>query len=344
MNADNNSVQIRIRVVFLVTALPGVACGVGDYTRQLANSLREAGISAEVEELPAWNLRSLAFLVGKYGRRNDTILHLQYPTLGMGRSPVPALLPIFFRHGRLFLTLHEFDQFNVMRKFYILLFKLLTDAVIFTNERERGIFHRFFPWRRKDGHVIPIGNNIDVVAPAVRKRRRLIYFGQIVAGKGLEDFLEVVARLRIRGNPISCAIIGTVPDATSAIARAVHAAVQTHGVTVLEGLPADEVSRELQSSTVAFLPFPDGITDRRGSALACLKHGLAIVTYHSSLSPDWLRRVTYGVSGPDEALICIERLLAEELAPVPEPEVLALGLAQRAWSAIAMAHIHLYCG
>ncbi|SEH32663.1 glycosyltransferase [Magnetospirillum fulvum] len=334
-----------IRVIFLITTQPGTACGVGDYTHQLANSLRQAEIEVEVVELPAWTLRTLALLVRVYRSNSDTILHWQYPTLGMGKSPAPAFLPVFFPRRRVFLTLHEFEQFNALRKIYILLFKLFTNSVVFTNEHERKVFHRFFPWRGGDGHIIPIGNNIDVAAfGGVVRRQRLIYFGQIIDGKGLEAFIDVVERLRGRGNSVPCAIIGTVPDAESAIARVVRSAAEAFDITLFEGLPADAVSRELQASSVAFLPFPDGISDRRGSALACLKHGLAVVTCHSHLTPDWLRRTTYGVTDPDGALACIEHLLAEDWPLIPEPEALAEGLAQREWSEIAAAHLRLYHG
>jgi hypothetical protein len=103
-------------------------------------------------------------------------------------------------------------------------------------------------------------------------------------------------------------------------------------------LTSDEVSKELARSSHAYLPFPDGITDKRGSALACLKHGVAVLTTHSEQTPDWLRVATTHCPAPLDAANFV---MAPEL-PRIDAAVLAEGLAEREWPAIAERHLCLY--
>ena len=335
-----------MRVVYFVAVRPGQKCGVADYTHQLAQAVTQQGIDARVEELPAWSIPALRRLTKTYGGEEATIFHLQYPSLGMGKSCAPALLPMVFPRRRVFITFHEFEQFNPVRKLYFLFSSFLNGNFIFTNEHERHIVSRFLPWRANTSHIIPIGNNIAVFPVGNEMgrmhRRRLIYFGQIAPDKGIEEFLQTVEHLRRQNDDIPCSIIGALLDPNSEIARKVRDVSNAYQIDCLFNLPSEDVSKELQKASIALLPFPEGVSDKRGSALVCLKHGLAVITRHSDLTPSWWRETTHGVENYQSAARAVEDILAGRKQKVPQPSTLTDALSEREWSNIARSHLAMY--
>ena len=186
------------KVVFIVSGAAGNYCGVGDYTQLLANSLQKEGFGTVIERPATWTFQALAALRQKYARQEGVCFHLQYPSFGMGKSLSPAALPLF--RAPVFLTLHEFECFNVLRKLALASYALGGNRIILTNDYERGVFNRYFPFSSSKTETIPIGTNIAppaTVNPA--RRNRLIYFGQIRAEKGVEFFVETVKSLRASG-------------------------------------------------------------------------------------------------------------------------------------------------
>ena len=331
-----------LKVVYIVTSDANRPCGVADYTAQLAHSLVQCGVDAVVENLPTWSFGNVLRLIRRYRANDDVIFHIQYPSLGMGASPAAGMLPWLAARRSVFVTLHEFELFNPVRKAFFLPFSL-TGNVVFTNDHERARFTKFYPWAT-EAAVIPVGNNIG--RPQDRfedaDRRRLVYFGQIAPWKGIEEFLDTVQLLRDSGVAIGCAIVGADLDPASEISRKVAAAAADLAIERLYDLSARDVSRELSRSMIALLPFPGGVSDKRGSALACLAHGLAVVTRHSELTPAWWRKTTYSSDGASDSARTVERLLSGELGRTPDPVALEQALAEREWSSIAQAHIATY--
>jgi glycosyltransferase involved in cell wall biosynthesis len=81
-------------------------------------------------------------------------------------------------------------------------------------------------------------------------------------------------------------------------------------------LPARSLSSHLAACDILALPFPDGVSTRRTSAMAALAHGLAVVTTEGRLSePLWAEsRAVELVAAGDLDAMCeaIERLLADD--------------------------------
>ena len=334
-----------MKVVYLVTTQENQQCGVVDYTKQLAGAVKNGGSDTHIEVLSSWSLRTLKDLKKKYARDKDTVFHLQYPSLGMGKSPAPALLPLVFGGKRVVVTLHEFEQFNLIRKMYFFITALTDARFIFTNEYERQNFLRFFPWAKKKSALIPIGNNISVVPyDGGSSETRVIYFGQIAPDKGIEEFLEMVAHLRAKGNDIPCLIMGALLDPSSALAVAVQQAAKEHNIECLYNLSSENVSKELQKSSIAFLAFPEGISDKRGSALACLTHGLSVITKHADLTPEWWKETTYHAQTHEEAADIIETIVSGEgkMEAEQSKTVLRKALKNRKWGHIAEKHMPMY--
>ncbi len=331
-----------VKIVFVVACPQGGMCGVGDYTERLAAALRESGAPVAVEFLKTWSFGAVRQLRRAHGKDRGTIIHLQYPSLTMGKSPAPALLPLMFRN--VFVTLHEFRIFSLSRKLLLFPYSVRARGIIFSNAEERSSFRRFFRTGEDALHVMPIGMNIPRShSPALSQRReKLIYFGQIAPNKGIETFLETVKILRAGESDLDVSLVGAVIESSRSFAEHVRKVAADHDISLKLDLTPEAVSTELGGATLALLPFPEGVSNKRGSALACLDHGVTVLTVHSGLTPDWLRRTTYPISSPDDAAARITELTEGKAPRAREPDVLAHELAARDWAEIGRAHVELY--
>jgi glycosyltransferase involved in cell wall biosynthesis len=332
------------RATLVVTAKPGARCGVSDYTEKLRTIIGERGLDVRVERLPTWSVRGLLRL-WRQGAGRRSVLHVQYPSMNLGKSPAVALAPVLVGGARLYLTLHEFTIFNRVRKYYFLTFALSRATVIFSNEFERRAFEAFFPVRRCRTLVVPIGSNIAVGRPDVPSEAReptLVYFGQIGPDKGLEDFLAVAERLRAGGERLAVAVIGSPSGPDCPVFREVSARAERLGIRLVLNAEPEQVSDELSRARVALLPFPDGVSEKRGSALACLEHGLAVVTTHSAKTPDWLAAATVPHVSVEATAEAVRALASAEGHRAALAGRDPGALRARTWPSIAERHLALY--
>jgi len=173
-----------------------------------------------------------------------------------------------------------------------------SDAVIVTNDEDRSRLSD--PQRPISNlHVIPIGSNIDPKLAgefdrAIERARRGIqpaefvlgYFGFFNLSKGGSDLMHALKALSDQGLPVKLLLIGGrtgSSDPTNAeYAVQVEKLIDSLGVTdrvIATGfLEPPEVSRALLTCDVMVLPYVDGASLRRGSLLAAITHGRAIVT------------------------------------------------------------------
>jgi glycosyltransferase involved in cell wall biosynthesis len=323
-----------VRIVHVLAGRPDNRCGILDYTNRLVEALANLKSDTERVLVNRWSLNETLRIARAH---RGEIVHVQYPSMDMGKAPWWALLG--FLCGRTVVTLHEYRIFSTARKLYCLPVAVMAKQIVFSNSEERRAFLAWYPFAARSSTVIPVGNNIPVDAtPQNNRPRRLIYFGQIGEKKGLEQVIEAVAALRAQGSDIPVAFVGAVVDPTSPIIEFVRAGAAKYAIDLRLNLNSEEVSRELLQASHAYLPFPDGITDKRGSALACLQHGVAVLTTHSEQTPDWLRAATTNCAGPLDAA---SHVMAPEL-PEIDAEALAAGLAEREWPAIAERHLSIY--
>ncbi len=315
-------------------------CGVADYTYRLASAMEALGADVVLDEPKTWSLEAVRDLRRRHGGGADTVFHLQYPSLTMGNSLSPAALPLLL--PRLFTTLHEFRIFSVPRKLIFASHGLLARGIVFSNAAERDVFRRWNPWSGSRLAVIPIGNNIARIGGRIPGPERLVYFGQISRNKGIDIFLETAGRLRASGNPVEIRMIGAMTDTDPDFQALVNGSVEKYGVVKRLSLPAEEVSAELNAATLALLPFPDGVSDKRGSALAALDHGVTVLTTHSRTTPGWLRAVTHSVASSEDAAATLSALIDGSARRVKSPELLEQEMHARDWREIARRHLELY--
>jgi glycosyltransferase involved in cell wall biosynthesis len=149
---------------------------------------------------------------------------------------------------------------------------------------------------RKDVQVIPVGSNIPQAsiseADRVRLRNQLLGEGKdlLVAGFGsrhdrdIPSILFGVGRLKGQWSPKLIWIGGGVPNMEHR--RRIDLALQVSGLE--EGdiawtgeLTHPEVSRLLSVCDIVTLPFVDGVSTRRTSAVTAIQHGLPLLTTRS---------------------------------------------------------------
>ena len=177
------------------------------------------------------------------------------------------------------------------------------DGVIVCNPRDKRILEdRVLPFwvngSRPEVRIIPIGTNIPLVpisSQEVRKYRQrlgwsagdmvLVCFGFIQEAKGVGDLLAMFEHLA-RGNArVRLLILGAAPSWEPEYANNYQSlidAMQHSGRVVWKRyLPHEEVSAWLQCSDLAVLPFQQGASLNRGTLVACIDHGLPVLTTQS---------------------------------------------------------------
>jgi glycosyltransferase involved in cell wall biosynthesis len=315
-------------------------CGVGDYTAHLSGALQQAGVQVEVVSEGNWRLSRVASLLRLVRRIAADIVHLQYPTAGFGRKLGPQGLAMALPGV---VTIHEASNSHVLRRLSLYPFALRAKHMIFTSNEERTFALRWAPWVRGSSSVIPIGSNVKAIrSDAPRDLREIVYFGLIMPHKCLDEVLALAEMLGKSGSAFRLRMVGSHRPEHAAYAAELRR--KSRGLPVLwdEDLSAPEISSRLAAAQIAYLPFPDGATERRGSLKAVLESGMAVVTNRGKGTPGDLEAVVKFAASPFEAYAAIR-----ELAAKPE-EAAELGNRARdyarrwSWEAIARSHLAVY--
>lgn len=244
--------------------------------------------------------REVSRLVGAVG---PDVVNVQYQTAAYGLHPAINLLPLLERRVPVVTTFHDlrvpylFPKAGPLRAWANLALARASAATIVTNVQDREELARHAGLR--PAHLIPIGSNVTPAGGAGRdaaaSRERwgipagavvLCYFGFLNASKGGDDLVEALHLLRGRGVDAVLLMIGGAVGASDPTNRAyldgVRRRIEERGLgghVVWTGyLEPAGVSEAFGCSDVCVLPYRDGASYRRGSLMAALAHGMAIVT------------------------------------------------------------------
>ena len=204
------------------------------------------------------------------------------------------------------------------------------------------MFARRFPGRSGADLTIEIGSNIPAATGAVPQPGRVAYFGLIAPAKGIEAFLDLCELARAAASSLTFELIGAIPDRHRRYAETIMQRAAVCGVQLSIDLSNENAARRLAASAIAYLPFPDGATGKRGTLAAALVNKLIVITRHSSLTPDWIRSATFDAKTPEESLALVMRLSAN---PQQREEAARRSLSTAArfrWQIIAQRHRELY--
>lgn len=329
-----------MRIIFITGSYPPDTCGVGDYTYRLAQALQACGVTIDIVSQEKWSVENSLNIVRRLNGYRADIVHIQYPTVGYGFGLAPQAVSLLYG---CVVTLHEVSQTHILRRLALYPFTVRSKHVIFTSSHEQHYALQWAPWLKNRSSIIPIGSNI--VGANVEEKgggNEIVYFGLIRPNKGLEDVVQLASLIKDNCKPFSIRIIGKPhPDSMEYYNR-LRLRTKTLPVLWCVGSTDDETTDLLSHAKIAYVPYPDGVSERRGSLLALLANGNAVITTRGAQTPPALGDVVSFVQSPREALALAEKIFTDEEL---RKQYLAKGRAYAAnfeWSRIASRHVEIY--
>ncbi len=294
---------------------PPMPGGVGHFTRILARRMQAQGHAVrllsrtgstcddlEITGIPGWGLKHVA-QIQTWAKDNDfDIINLQFQTAAFDMSPWIHFLPAML-DAPLVTTFHDlrhpylFPKAGPLRDWTVRQLASSADGLIVTNPEDDNRLAQV-----SQRALIPIGSNIlreaaseqaSIVAKA-RWREGLAdattligHFGFLQASKGIDNLLDALAQLRAEGQDARLLFIGGQDNAVHASANASYRESLAGRIKQLGleeaiswtgYLQEADVSACLQALDIVALPYLDGASYRRGSLMAAIHHGCAILT------------------------------------------------------------------
>ena len=268
----------------------------------------DSSTSASVHPIiRSWRLSCWKQIACFLAAMSPDIVHIQYQAAAYDLTAWINWLPWRLRLGRVkprvVVTFHDlrvpyiFPKAGPLRRWSVLALARYADVVITTNAEDEAALRRY-AWAT---HVrrVPLGSNIEPQPPAGYQRSTwrqqrgvedstllLAYFGFLNPSKGGEDVILVLDRLVRRGFDARLLMIGGQVGDVDATNRAyleqVRALIRLHHLedrVVWTGhLEAEEVSAALLAADVVVMPYRDGVSFRRTTFIAALRHGCPVVT------------------------------------------------------------------
>ncbi|HEX9464982.1 MAG TPA: glycosyltransferase family 4 protein [Alphaproteobacteria bacterium] len=330
-----------MHVGLICGSIPSVRCGVADYSRLLADALEVAGIRITRLDGSDWSLRALHRMLKRADRQGCDALHIQYPAMGFGWSLVPHAIGYFARVPTV-VTLHEFDLSVLPRKISIAAFAGGVRHLVFTTDRERAAFVRRMSWVSPRTSIVPIGSNVPFLAPCPPTEPVIACFGQVKANRGWEAFIELARHAQAGGRNYRFRMIGSAIPGQQEYLATLRRSTANLPIDWQLDMAPDRVAVALSTATLAYLPYPDGVSARRGSLLAAMGNGLPIVTSSGAACPPELKEIVHLVHGTSEALGRVDAIVR---APALARRMRRAGTtfaARFGWDSIAQKHAAIY--
>jgi len=274
----------------------------GSNRQDAGSKIQEDGVLVQ-RTISTWSVRCWEQIADVVQREHFDVLNIQYEPAAYAMQVGVNFLPSGWVRRKIktpiVTTFHDLLAPYLFPKAGRLRWKVVeylarhSDAVIVTNAEDRARLSGLQP------KMIPIGSNIDPalagdIDRATERARKGIqpdefvlgYFGFLNLSKGGSDLMQALKVLSDRSLSINLLLIGGrtgSSDPTNAeYAAQVEQLIDSLGVkdrVITTGyLEPAEVSRALLICDVMLLPYVDGASLRRGSLLAAITHGRAIVT------------------------------------------------------------------
>ncbi|MHB8845797.1 MAG: glycosyltransferase family 4 protein [Nitrospirota bacterium] len=329
-----------MKIAMLTGSYPPDVCGVGDYTNRLTSALERQGIRTEVIHDADWRLLHAGKVLKRIRSLRADLVHIQYPTVGFGAHLTPQFLSLL---TPCIITLHEISQAHVLRRLALYPFSLRSRHIIITTDFDRRYAISRAPWIRRRSSVIPVGSNIvGLDRSGERTRDDIVYFGMIRPERGIEEVLKLASLVKDRGLPFTLRLVGTPHPNANAYFGSLQK--RSRGLPVIwdVGLSDEKVAELLAHTRIAYMPFPDGASERRTSLFALLGNGVPTITTKGAATPEALEHAVVISQGPQDAIAAIGRIVSdnryrEELAARARTYARHFS-----WESIAIQHKELY--
>ncbi len=305
-----------MRIGIVTGEYPPMQGGVGAYTHILAHELQRQGADISIftskqavnsdpnilimNWIESWGFNSPSLIKQWATEFRADVINIQFQTAAYSMSPWIHFLP-HFTSIPVVTTFHDlrhpylFPKAGGLRDWIVMHLAKRSAGVIVTNQEDEV--------RLKDvptKTLIPIGSNIQKPLPksfdiqlwrekvgAQKNDYVIAYFGLFNQTKGIEILLESLAALCANFIPARLVMIGGglgTSDPTNAdYLASVRAKIRQLGIDPFihwTGYLENEadVGAYLAASDVVALPFTDGASYRRGSLMAAIQYGCAIVS------------------------------------------------------------------
>lgn len=303
-------------ITLITGSYPPDICGVGDYSFCVMNNTNRH--KWNLFYTTHWRIKFIKSIINGINKTNPQTIILQYPTEGYGWSLIPQLLSIYyslFTKKEFIVTLHEFANRTTKAKLATLLF-FFSNKIIFTSSFEKEAALKFFPKLNSKMRVINIISNIN--SPSTMKswderNLDLVYFGHLRPNKGLEDFFYIAEKLKAA--PISIGIIGQVLNQYERYFEEIRSRFSNLKISFFLNKESNEVTEILNNSKICFLPFPDGLSERRGSFLAAISCGAYVVSYNGPYITSSLKQIAniVDINSAEETILHINKNMNNEI-------------------------------
>lgn len=327
--------------MLITGSYPPKVCGVGDYTFKLLSFLNQnSGFNFDLYYKDKWSLINFNRYFKDLKSKSFDFYHLQYPTEGYGYSLVPLLLIAFLPRKKTIVTIHELSSRNFLAYVYTLLLIFLARTVIVSNELERLHASRFLV-NKKKVRIIPIASNIKASEFSGKKFEEreidLACFGHIRPLKGIEEFIKAVSMLP---NIKDTAIIGQSLERYEQFFTDIKEEAKKLNIQVIDNKEEEELANILANVKIIYLPFPDGVSNRRGSLLASIQNGCVILTTKSNHEHFniYFGKYCYLVESNAEAVKSINDLLKGNLEIKDTSDLIA----EFSWENVIKRHYNVY--
>ena len=291
----------------LALALHDLGARISVLTSQRAVQPNCAEFDECIRVLPAierWDWRILQIVPELAREIRADWVHLQYQTAAYGMHPAINFAPRFWKRKgvRTAWTYHDLLPMYLFPKAGRFLRRWVTeyparcaDLIITTTEADRQTLLQ----HHIEAVSIPIGSNIVGMQLSseerhTRRRQRgyadhhlvIGFFGFLNQSKGGVELIETLRRLREQGIEARLLMIGDKIGASDQTNQTYFRKVENliHKYRLSELIqwtgsePDVEVAADLNACDVVLLPFADGASLRRGTLMAALANGCAIVT------------------------------------------------------------------
>lgn len=329
-------------------------------------------VHAESERWGPASVRRAAVLARTAGAQ---WIHVQYQTAAFGMNPSVNLAPPLWRTQglRVAWTYHDLLPPYLFPKAGRTLRRWVTehparhaDLVIATNEGDRRALSAVLGDGARLASV-PIGSNVAgrVLPPAARAahRRRLGYanddlvvgyFGFLNRSKGGATLMRTLRALLDRGANAHLLMVGEPFGASDPTNRTygeeISALIDALGlrerVRWTGRRPDDAVSADLNSLDVLLLPYEDGASLRRGTLMAGLANGCAVVTTAPQAPMPELAGgrdlLFFPPADPGAAADAVLALAADPARAAALRRAARDASRRFTWDTIARAHLRLY--
>jgi glycosyltransferase involved in cell wall biosynthesis len=305
--------ETDMKVMLVNGSYPPETCGVGDYTKKLAEALSlKKNVSISVltssylgikpQKKPArvipavdsWRMSGAVKIAGMIKKEGPDIVHFEYPNTQYKKNLSGNLLPVLLRGGKTKIveTWHEpVVKLGILGRIRVMFTMFFADALIFVEKKN----YDTLPWYVKAAGAgkktafIDIGSNIPAmdITPAMRKaikkssgvkanQRLMVTFGFITETKGFDALLEV-----FDPETFKWVHLGEVNEGEHFQEKWKEKA-ESLGfyklIKFIPGLPEGEVAKWLNAADVCVFPFTKGVSKRHGSFLAAASQRCYIVT------------------------------------------------------------------